>query len=81
MEYIQSSDIGKMYNQLIMDDPLLPYSLFLFNDTLDSKEKPEIWEMVRAWFGIVSTGGQAGYFLDKLTQMLAEEFLKVYKPL
>ena len=56
-----------MYNQLIMDDPLLPYSLFLFNDTLDSKEKPEIWEMVRAWFGIVSTGGQAGYFLDKLT--------------
>ena len=43
--------------------------------------KPDIWVMVRAWYGIVSTGGQAGFALDKLTEMFAEEFPKAYKPL
>ena len=37
--------------------------------------------MVRAWYGIVSTGGQAGYALDKLTEMLAEEFPEAIKTL
>ena len=37
--------------------------------------------MVRAWYGIVSTGGQAGYALDKLTEMLADEFPEAYKTL
>ena len=30
---IWSSHISKLYNQLIMDDPSLPYSLFLFNES------------------------------------------------
>ena len=64
-----------------MDDPSLPYSLFLFNEFLDPKKKPDIWVMVRAWYGILSTGGQAGFALDKLTEMMAEEFPKAYKPL
>ena len=38
-EFIWSSDISKLYNQLIMDDPSLPYSLFLFNESLDPKKK------------------------------------------
>ena len=29
LEYIWSSDISKLYNQLYMDDASLPYSLFL----------------------------------------------------
>ena len=37
--------------------------------------------MVRAWYGIVSTGGQAGFALDKLTEMMKDEFPKAYKPL
>ena len=32
-ELIWSSHISKLYNQLIMDDPSLPYSLFLFNES------------------------------------------------
>ena len=81
MEHIWSSDISKLYNQLIIDDPSLPYSLFLFGEELDPAVKPDIWVMVRAWYGIVSTGGQAGFALDKLTEMMAEEFPEAYKTL
>ena len=68
MEYMWSSDISKLYNQLIMDDQSVPYSLFLINESMDPKVKPDIWVMVRAWYGI-----------DKLTEMHAEEFPKAYK--
>ena len=80
-EHIWSSDISKLYNQLIMDDPSLPYSLFLYGEELDQEKKPDIWVMVRAWYGIVSTGGQAGFALDKLTEMMAEVFPEAYKTL
>jgi len=80
-EHIWSSDISKLYNQLIMDDPSLPYSLFLFHESLDPNVRPDIWVMVRAWYGIVSTGGQAGYALDKLTEMYGKEYPKAYQPL
>ena len=81
LEYIWSSDISKLYNQLFMDDPSLPYSLFLYGEELDPEKKPDIWVMVRAWYGIVSTGGQAGFALDKLTEMMAEKFPDAYKTL
>ena len=80
-EFIWSSDISKLYNQLYMDDPSLPFSLFLYGEELDKGKKPEIWVMVRAWYGIVSTGGQAGFALDKLTEMLADEYPGAYKSL
>ena len=64
-----------------MDDPSLPYSLFLYGEELDPEKKPDIWVMVRAWYGIVSTGGQAGFALDKLTEMMAEKFPDAYKTL
>ena len=37
--------------------------------------------MVRALYGIVSTGGQAGFALDKLTELMAEDFPDAYKTL
>ena len=37
--------------------------------------------MVLAWYGIVSTGGQAGFALDKLTEMLAEKYPEACKSL
>ena len=81
LEFIWSSDISKLYNQLFMDDHSLPYSLFLYGKELDTLRDPEIWVMVRAWYGIVSTGGQAGYALDKLTEMMSEEFPEAYTTL
>ena len=55
-----SSDISKLYNQLHLDISALPYSLFLFHNSLDPKAEPEVWIMTRAWYVISSTGGQAG---------------------
>ena len=37
--------------------------------------------MVRAWYRITSTGGQAGFALDNLTELLGEEFPEAYKTL
>ena len=37
--------------------------------------------MVRTWYGIVSTGGQAGFALDKLTELMADKFPEAYKTL
>jgi len=80
-EYIWSSDISKLYNQLYLDDASLPYSLFLYGKDLDQEKEPEIWVMVRAWYGIVSTGGQAGFALDKLAEMFGERYPSAYKTL
>ena len=41
MESVWSSDTSKLYNQLIIDNPSLPYTLFLFHEFLDPKKKPE----------------------------------------
>ena len=64
-----------------MDDASLPYSLFLYGKELDQEKDPEIWVMVRAWYGMVSTGGQAGFSLDQLTELLGEKYPEVYKTL
>ena len=64
-----SSDISKLYNQLHLDISALPYSLFLFHSSLDPNIEPEVWIMTRAWYGISSTGGQAGAAIIKLISM------------
>ena len=52
-----NSDISKLYNQLHLYISTLPYSLFLFHNSLDPNIEPEVWVMTRAWYGIFSTGG------------------------
>ena len=47
----------------------LPYSLFLFHESLDPNIEPEVWVITRAWYGISSTGGQAGAAIIKLINM------------
>ena len=51
-----SSDISKLYNQLHLNSEALPFSLFLFNESLDPDIEPEVWVMTRAWYDITSTG-------------------------
>ena len=51
----------------------LPYSLFLFHESLDPNIEPEVWVITRAWYGISSTGGQAGAAIIKLINMAEEE--------
>ena len=66
MKYAWVSDVSKLYNQLILDESAYPYSLFLFNESLEQGKEPDIYVMTRAWYGVISTGGQAGYALDEL---------------
>ena len=72
--YAWTSDISKLYNQLHLTDAALPYGLFLYDDALDAKKKPEVWVMLRAWYGVTSTGNQAAEALERLTKLLAEEY-------
>lgn len=51
-EFIWSSNISKLYNQLHLDISAYPYSLFLYNKSLDPNVEPDIYAMVRA-HGIV----------------------------
>ena len=80
-EYAWSSDISKLYNQLRMHPSGYPYSLFLYHESLDAATDPLIWVMVRAWYGISSTGGQAGYAIEKLMNLFKDEYPKAEKPL
>jgi len=71
--YAWASDISKLYNQLRLEPSALPFSLFLYHDSLDSSKEPEKWVMVRAWYGVTPTGAQAGYALDSLAKMSEQE--------
>ena len=72
--YIFTSDISKLYNQLYLTDAALPYSLFLFSEPLSVDHKPDVWVLLRAWYGVRSTGNQAGESLDMLAEHFKEEY-------
>ncbi len=57
------SDISKMYNMLKLSDQALPYSLFLYNDSLSDDTQPDVYCMQSAWYGVSSSGNQANVAL------------------
>jgi len=61
-----SADIKKLYNMLYLEPDCLPYSLFLYNESLNSLEEAHIYVLLRAWYGTASTSGQATYALKQL---------------
>ena len=69
-----SSDISKLYNQLVLEPSAYPFSLFLFHESLDREVEPDVYVMLRAWYGVIQTGGQAGFALDKLADIGAKEY-------
>ena len=81
MEMIWISDISKLYNQLKLNDASLPYSLFLYSDSLDPSVKPEVWVMTSAWYGVGSSGGQAEAALRMIARLDTETFPLAVKPL
>ena len=64
--HIWSSDISKLYNQLKLNDTSLPYSLFLYHDSLDPDKDPDIWVLTSVWYGTGSSGNQAEAALERL---------------
>ena len=71
-----ASDISKMYNQLRLDKSTYPFSLFLYHESLNKDIEPDVYVMVRAWYGVVQTRQQAGYALDRLAELGKDEFPK-----
>ena len=69
-----ASDISKMYNQPRLDKSAYPFSLFLYHESLSTDVEPDTYVMVRAWYGVVQTGQQAGYALDRLAELGKVEY-------
>ena len=74
MEFVWTSDVTKLYNQLHLERAALPYSLFLYHEDLDPSCPPIIFVMRRAWYRVVPTGNQAGYALELLVEATTGEF-------
>ena len=68
-----NTDISKLYNQLHLNNSALPFSLFLFHESLDKAVDPSIWVMSRAWYGVSSAGNQAGVALEYLTEQRKDD--------
>ena len=81
VSHVWSSDISKLYNQLHLDPSAYPYSQFLFHESMDENVQPEVYIMVRAWYGVICTGNQSGYALDRLAEIGKDEFPHAKEPL
>ena len=66
LPYIFASDIRKLYNTMYLLPESLPFSLFLYDHSLDQNIKPSLWIMTRAWYGVISTSAQASTALRRL---------------
>ena len=71
-----------MYNTLLLKESEYPYSLFLYNDTLQVGCTPEIWVMLVAWYGVAPTGNQAGHVIELLVKHADHNILdQIYEAL
>ena len=47
-QFSWSSDISKLYNNLHLEKSAKPFSLFLYNESLDTNTKPDIYVLISA---------------------------------
>jgi hypothetical protein len=76
-----TTDISKLYNRLHLNESSYPYSLFLFDESLSDPVQPQVWLLSRAWYGVSSTGNQAGVALERLAHDHASTFPQAVMPL
>ena len=76
-----ATDISKMYNQLALNPSSYPYQLLLFHPSLEPTMEPEVWVMVTGWYGMVSTGNQAGEAIGDLCEENKAEYPEAEEPL
>ena len=65
-QFVFCADIKKLYNQLTLMPSAYPYSLMLFDKSLDKTVKPKLYLMKVAWYGHISTSSQASTTLKRL---------------
>ena len=79
--HMWATDIRKMYNQLKLKKSSLQYQLMLFHNSMDPKVTPEVWVLTSAWYGVVNTGNQAGYAVEKLATLYKDKCPQALAPL
>jgi hypothetical protein len=80
-EYLWTTDIKKMYNQLNMRPSSYRFQLMLYDDELDPNSTPETWVMKTAWYGVTSSGNQAGDAVNQLKEENKEKHPHAEAPL
>ena len=77
-KHIWTSDISKMYNMLHLDDSMLPYGLVLYDDDLDPEKEPNTYVMLVAWYGVTSTGNQAGEAVERTAYLQKDVYPRAF---
>ena len=72
-KYIGSFDISKMYNMLYIEESHLQYQLILWVDEMNPENEVEVWVMLRAIYGTVSSGNQAEVAIRRGATELEQE--------
>ena len=73
-EHIGSYDISKMYNMLFIEPSHLQYQLILWVDEMDPKNETEVWVMMRAIYGTISSGNQAEVAIRRGASVLQDKY-------
>ena len=71
--FIWTADVSKLYNCLYLNDSALPFCLFLYQQDLCDDLEPEVWVMSRAWYGVISSGGQSGNGMVQACELQPEK--------
>ena len=64
--FMWSADVTKLYNMLYLEPEHFPFSLFLYHSSLDPAIEPQVFIMLRAWYGTVSVAAQATVAIRRL---------------
>ena len=73
-QYIGSFDISKMYNMLYIEEAHLQYQLILWVDQMNPENEVEVWVMLRAIYGTISSGNQAEVAIRRGATELEKEY-------
>ena len=72
--YIWSSDISKLYNRLHLKPSSYAFQLFLFKNSLNPDDPPDVYVMIVAWYGVSPSSNQALYALELLATLKQDEY-------
>ena len=73
-KYIGSYDISKMYNMLYIEQAHLQYQLILWVDQMNPENEVEVWVMLRAIYGTISSGNQAEVAIRRGAAKLEKDY-------
>ena len=62
--YFWSSDITKLYNQLLLDQSAYPYSLFLYSLEMNPDKPSDVYVMLVAWYRATPAGSQPRFAIE-----------------